>query len=153
VREVEGKIQSSKYKFAIILSKFNEFIGTRLLNGAIECFKKYKFDDENIDIIMVPGAFEIPVVADKLAVSKKYNGIIALGAVIRGETPHFDYISEAVSSGILNVSLKYGVPVIFGVLTTNTVEQALARSDSQKSNKGFDAALTAIEMADLITKL
>jgi 6,7-dimethyl-8-ribityllumazine synthase len=153
VREVHGKIQNSNYKFAVILSKFNEFIGTRLLNGALECFKKYKFDNESIDIIKVPGAFEIPVAADKLAVSKKYNAIIALGAVIRGETPHFDYISEAVSSGILNVSLKYGIPVIFGVLTTNTVDQALARSDSQKTNKGFDAALAAIEMADLIQQL
>jgi 6,7-dimethyl-8-ribityllumazine synthase len=154
VREIEGKIQhTNNYKFAIIVSKFNEFIGIRLLNGALECLKRYEFKDENIDIIKVPGAFEIPIIAEKLAMTKKYDAIIALGAVIRGETPHFDYISESVSSGVLNVSLKYAVPVTFGVLTTNTIEQALERSDSQKNNKGFDAALTAIEMANLITKL
>lgn len=153
MKEIQGKVQESNSKFAVVVSRFNEFIGIRLLNGALECFKKYKFDDESVDIVKVPGAFEIPVTADKLASSKKYNAIVTLGAVIRGDTPHFDYISESVSSGVLEVSLKYGIPVVFGVLTTNTVEQALERSDSQKSNKGFDAALTAIEMADLITKL
>jgi len=153
MKEIQGEPAKTNYKFAIVLSKFNEFIGTRLLNGALECFKKYSISEDNIDIIKIPGAFEIPVTADKLAHLKKYNSIIALGAVIKGETQHFEYISEAVSKGILEVSLKYGIPVIFGVLTANNVDQALERSDSQKVNKGFDAAMAAMEMADVFSKL
>lgn len=150
---IEGNLSSSGFKFAIILSRFNEFIGNKLLAAAIECLKKHNYNEKDFDIIKVPGAFEIPVAADKLASKGEYNAIITLGAVIRGATPHFDYICEAVSRGCANVSLKYGIPVIFGVLTTNTVEQAAERSGSNMSNKGWDAALTAIEMADLIKKL
>ena len=150
---IEGDISSKGYKFAIIVSKFNEFIGNKLLEGAIDCLKKHNYTENDFNLIKVPGAFEIPVIADKIASQKKYNAIIALGAVIRGATPHFDYISHAVSTGCLEVSLKYNVPVVFGVLTTNTVEQALERSNSKLGNKGWDAALTAIEMADLNNKL
>ena len=150
---IEGDISNKDYKFAIILSKFNEFIGNKLLDGAIGCLKKHNYTENDYDLIKVPGAFEIPVIADKIASQRKYDAIIALGAVIRGATPHFDYISNAVSTGCVEVALKYNVPVIFGVLTTNTVEQALERSDSSLGNKGWDAALTAIEMADLNQKL
>lgn len=150
---IEGDISSTGYKFAIIVSKFNEFIGNKLLEGAVDCLKKHNYTEEDFDLIKVPGAFEIPIIAGKLASQMKYNAIIALGAVIRGATPHFDYISNAVSSGCAEVSLKYNVPVVFGVLTTNTVEQALERSNSKLGNKGWDAALTAIEMADLNKKL
>ena len=150
---IEGDISSKGYKFAIIVSKFNEFIGNKLLEGAIDCLKKHNYTENDFNLIKVPGAFEIPVIADKIASQKKYNAIIALGAVIRGATPHFDYISNAVSTGCLEVSLKYNIPVVFGVLTTNTVEQALERSNSKLGNKGWDAALTAIEMADLNNKL
>jgi 6,7-dimethyl-8-ribityllumazine synthase len=150
---IEGDLSSKTYKFAIILSKFNEFIGKKLLEGTIDCLKKHNYPDDSFDLIKVPGAFEIPIAAAKLAASKKYDAIIALGAVIRGATPHFDYISNAVSNGCSQVALKYEIPVVFGVLTTNTVEQAKERSDPNAGNKGWDAALTAIEMADLINKL
>ena len=150
---IEGDISAKGYKFAIILSKFNEFIGNKLLEGAVECLKKHNYTENDFDIIKVPGAFEIPLTAGKLASQKKYNAIITLGAVIRGATPHFEYISNAVSTGCAEVALKYGIPVVFGVLTTNTVEQALERSNSGLGNKGWDAALTAIEMADLNQKL
>ena len=150
---IEGDISAKGYKFAIILSKFNEFIGNKLLEGAVECLKKHNYTENDFDLIKVPGAFEIPLTAGKLASQKKYNAIITLGAVIRGATPHFDYISNAVSTGCAEVALKYGIPVVFGVLTTNTVEQALERSSSGLGNKGWDAALTAIEMADLSQKL
>ncbi|MGA9295068.1 MAG: 6,7-dimethyl-8-ribityllumazine synthase [Ignavibacteriaceae bacterium] len=150
---IEGDISSKGYKFAIIVSKFNEFIGNKLLEGAVDCLKKHSYTENDFDLIKVPGAFEIPIIAGKIASQKKYNAIIALGAVIKGATPHFDYISNAVSTGCAKVSLKYNVPVVFGVLTTNTVEQALERSNSKLGNKGWDAALTAIEMADLNHKL
>jgi 6,7-dimethyl-8-ribityllumazine synthase len=150
---IEGDISSKGYKFALILSKFNEFIGNKLLEGAVECLKKHNYTENDFDLIKVPGAFEIPIIAGKLASKTKYSAIIALGAVIRGATPHFDYISNAVSTGCAEVSLKYGIPVVFGVLTTDTVEQALERSNSKLGNKGWDAALTAIEMADLSNKL
>ncbi|MEJ2613716.1 MAG: 6,7-dimethyl-8-ribityllumazine synthase [Ignavibacteriaceae bacterium] len=150
---IEGDISSKGYRFAIIVSKFNEFIGNKLLEGAVDCLKKHNYTEKDFDLIKVPGAFEIPIIAGKLASQMKYNAIIALGAVIRGATPHFDYISNAVSTGCAEVSIKYNVPVVFGVLTTNTVEQALERSNSKLGNKGWDAALTAIEMADLNNKL
>jgi len=153
INTIEGSLSGRTYKLAIIVSKFNEFIGNKLLEGAIDCLKKHNYPEGNIDVIKVPGAFEIPVIAGKLAAQKKYDAIIALGAVIRGATPHFDYISNIVSTGCSEVALKYDIPVIFGVLTTNTVEQAIERSNSKLGNKGWDAALTAIEMADLSKKL
>ncbi len=150
---IEGNLSRKGYKFAIIVSRFNEFIGNKLLEGCLECLKKHNYSENDFDLIKVPGAFEIPLIAGKLASQKKYDAIIALGAVIRGATPHFDYISNAVSTGCSEVALKYNIPVVFGVLTTNTVEQALERSDSKLGNKGWDAALTAIEMADLNHRL
>jgi 6,7-dimethyl-8-ribityllumazine synthase len=153
MKTFEGNLSSTGFKFAIIVSKFNEFIGNKLLEGAIDCLKKHNYSEDDFDLIKVPGAFEIPVTADKLASQKKYDAIITLGAVIKGATPHFEYISNVVSSGCSEVALKYGIPVVFGVLTTNTIEQAIERSDSKIGNKGWDVALTAIEMADLHKKL
>ena len=152
-RTLNKDLSASDYKFAIILSRFNESIGKRLLDGAIDCLKKHGCKDKNIDIINVPGAYEIPLAADKAAEKKKYNSIICLGAVIKGETPHFEYISSAVSSGVLQVGLKHGLPVIFGVLTTANLKQAKERSGEKTGNKGWEAALAAIEMADLVANL
>ena len=152
-RTLNKEITASGFKFAIVLSRFNESIGKRLLDGALECLKKHGCKDRDVEIINVPGAFEIPLAADITAEKNRYDSIICLGAVIRGETPHFEYISSAVSNGILQVGLKHGIPIIFGVLTTNTVEQAMKRSGKKKGNKGWEAALAAIEMAGLINSL
>ena len=153
MKTVRGKSSGKNLKIVIVLSLFNEFIGQKLLEGAIACLKENSVDDENIDIVKVPGAFEIPLTADRLASSKKYDAIICLGAVIRGETPHFDYVAGAASNGILQVSLKHNLPIAFGVLTTDTVEQAVERSGGKHGNKGKDAAATALEMADLMKKI
>lgn len=150
---IEGKFSVSGKKFAIILSRFNEYIGENLLKGAIDCFEKYGVTKDNIDIIKVPGAFEIPVTADRLAASKKYSAIVCLGVIIRGATPHFEYVASSASSGISQVALKYSLPVIFGVLTTDTVEQAIERAGTKAGNKGWDAAQTAIEMSDLFKQI
>ncbi len=150
---IEGHLNASGLKVAIILSRFNEFIGNRLLEGALDCLKRHNCNDESIDIIKVPGAFEIPLAADKLAAGKKYNAIICLGAVIRGATPHFEYVAGNAANGIARVAEKYGIPVAFGILTTDTIEQAIERAGTKSGNKGWDAALTAIEMADLMKKL
>ena len=150
---IEGGYSCSKLKFAIVLSKYNEFIGQKLLIGALDCLKQYECHEDNIVVVKVPGAFEIPLAAAKLAENWKYNAIICLGAVIRGATPHFDYVAEVTSRGISEISLKYKIPVTFGLLTTNNVEQAIERSGSKAGNKGWEAALTAIEMADLMSKL
>ena len=147
---IEGNPQTKNFKFALVVSRFNEFITDRLLQGAISCFSKQGYDESTIDVVKVPGAFEIPVVASRLAASNKYSGIVCLGAVIRGATPHFDYVSMGVTNGISRVSLDAQIPVIFGVLTTNTIEQAMERSGGKAGNKGWDAALTVIEMADLL---
>jgi 6,7-dimethyl-8-ribityllumazine synthase len=148
-KTIEGKLTGNGKKFAIILSRFNEFIGESLLKSANECLIKHGVVESNIDIIKVPGAFEIPTTADRLAAKKKYDAIICLGAIIRGATPHFDYVASVASSGISQVSLKYSLPVIFGVLTTDTIEQAIERAGTKAGNKGWDSALTALEMADL----
>ncbi|HAB51704.1 MAG TPA: 6,7-dimethyl-8-ribityllumazine synthase [Ignavibacteriales bacterium] len=150
---IEGKISASNYKFAIVQSRDNEFIGDKLLEAALDCLRRHNCEERNITVVKVPGAFEISVTADKLATQKRFDAIICLGAVIRGATPHFEYISSAVSNGISQTALKHGVPVIYGVLTTDTVEQAIERSGTKSGNKGWDAALTAIEMADLFQKL
>lgn len=150
---LRGKISGNDFKAAIVLSLFNELIGQKLLEGALQCLKENNVDDENIDIVKVPGAFEIPLTADKLASLKKYDAIICLGAVIRGDTPHFDYVAGAAGNGILQVSLKYRIPVIFGILTTDTIEQALERAGGKHGNKGADSAVTALEMSDLMKKL
>jgi 6,7-dimethyl-8-ribityllumazine synthase len=153
MKTIEGKLSAGNKKFAIVFSRFNEFVGEGLLKSAYNCLLKHEAREENIDVIKVPGAFEIPVTADKLASRKKYDAIICLGVVIRGATPHFEYISSAASNGILQTSLKYSVPVIFGVLTTDTIEQAIERAGTKAGNKGWDAAITAIEMADLFKSL
>lgn len=150
---IEGKISASNYKFAIVQSRFNEFVGEKLLGAALDCLRRHNCEERNITVVKVPGAFEISVTADKLASQKRFDAIICLGAVIRGATPHFEYISSAVSNGISQTALKYGIPVIFGILTTDTVEQAIERSGTKSGNKGWDAALTAIEMADLFQNI
>lgn len=153
MKTFEGDLIAKGLKFAIIVGRFNEFIGSKLLSGAMDGFKRHGVEEENIDIIWVPGAFEIPLVAKKLAKTKKYDAVICLGAVIRGATPHFDYVSNEVSKGIANVSLETEVPVIFGVLTTDTIEQAIERAGTKVGNKGYDAAVSSIEMANLLKQI
>ena len=149
MKAIEGKLIGTGKKFAIIFSRFNEFVGHGLLKAANDCLLKHGVNENSIDIIKVPGAFEIPVTADRLASKKKYDAIICLGVIIRGATPHFEYVSSAASNGISQVSQKYSLPVIFGVLTTDTIEQAIERAGTKAGNKGWDSALTALEMADL----
>ncbi|MDT8715938.1 6,7-dimethyl-8-ribityllumazine synthase [Clostridium sp. 19966] len=153
MKTYEGKLVAQGSKFAIIVGRFNEFIGGKLLSGALDGLRRHGVEEENIEIAWVPGAFEIPLVAKKMAKSEKYDAILCLGAVIRGATPHFDYVSSEVSKGIANASLETGVPVIFGVLTTDTIEQAIERAGTKAGNKGYDAAVTAIEMANLLKQL
>ncbi len=145
----EGNLNAEGLKFAIVVSRFNSFITERLLEGALDCLVRHGCNKDNIEIFKTPGAFEIPLVAKKLA-EKDYDAVIALGAVIRGETPHFDYVAAEVSKGVASVSLETGKPVIFGVLTTDTVEQAIDRAGAKAGNKGWEAALAAIEMANLL---
>lgn len=149
MKAIEGKLIGTGKKFAIIFSRFNEFVGEGLLKAASDCLLKHGVNENSIEIIKVPGAFEIPVTADRLASKKKYDAIICLGVIIRGATPHFDYVASATSNGISQVSQKFSLPVIFGVLTTDTIEQAIERAGTKAGNKGWDSALTALEMADL----
>jgi len=153
MKVIEGKLNAKGKKFAIVVSRFNDFISTRLLDGALDCLKRHHCDENDITVVWVPGSFEIPLTAQKLAEKKNFDAVICLGAVIRGETPHFDYVSAEVSKGIANVSLKTNVPVIFGIITADTVEQAIDRAGTKAGNKGWAAALTAIEMADLNDKI
>lgn len=148
----EGKLVSQGAKYGIIVGRFNEFIGGKLLSGALDGLKRHGVDEKEIEIAWVPGAFEIPLAAKKMAKSKKYDAIICLGAVIKGSTPHFDFVSSEVSKGIASVSLETEVPVIFGVLTTDTIEQAIERAGTKAGNKGYDAAITAIEMTNLLNQ-
>ncbi len=148
-RVIEGKLDARQMKVGIIVSRFNNFITEKLLGGAMEALKQHGGEDENIDVVHVPGAFEIPLFAHKMAASGKYTALVCLGAVIRGETPHFEYISAEVSRGIANAMIEHRIPIAFGVLTTNTLEQAVERSGTKMGNKGYEAALTAIEMASL----
>jgi len=150
VKTIEGKLIVQDEKFCIVVARFNEFITSKLLSGAIDELTRHGAKEENITVVWSPGAFEIPVLAQKLAKSAKYDAIIALGAVIRGATPHFDYVSSEISKGVASVSLATGVPVIFGVLTTENIEQAIERAGTKAGNKGSDAAKAAIEMANLI---
>lgn len=150
---VEGVLSAKEKKFAIVVSRFNDFISSKLLAGAEDCLLRHECKPQNITVVKVPGAFEIPLATYKLAVSKKYNAIICLGAVIKGATPHFDYVAAEVSKGIASVGIETGVPCSFGVLTTDNLEQAIERAGSKSGNKGWDAAMSAIEMADLLTKL
>ncbi len=149
----EGQLKADDKKFGIIVGRFNEFIGGKLLSGAVDALKRHGGSEGNIEISWVPGAFEMPLVAKKLAKSKKYDAVICLGAVIRGATPHFDYVSNEVTKGIASVSLDSEIPVIFGVLTTDTIEQAIERAGTKSGNKGYDAAVSAIEMVNLLDQL
>ena len=145
----EGNISAEGYRFAIIASRFNDFISSKLVEGALDALNRHGAQDENIVLIKVPGAFEIPIAAKRLAESKKYDAIICLGAVIRGATPHFDYVAAEVSKGIANIAIDTGIPVTFGVLTTDNLEQAIERAGSKSGNKGWDAAVAAMEMVNL----
>jgi len=149
MNKFEGKLVVNTEKFCIVIARFNDFIGSKLLSGAIDTLVRHGADSANIDIVWVPGAFEIPLAVKKVANSKKYDAIITLGAIIRGNTPHFDYVAAELSKGIAQVSLESGVPVAFGVLTTDTIEQAIERAGTKSGNKGADAAKTAIEVANL----
>ena len=148
-RIIEGNLTAEGKKFGIIASRFNDFIVGKLVDGAVDALTRSGADDKDITILKVPGAFEIPLVAGKMAAQKKYDAIICLGAVIRGATTHYDYVCAEVSKGIASVSLESGVPVMFGILTTETIEQAIERAGTKAGNKGFDVALGAIEMANL----
>jgi 6,7-dimethyl-8-ribityllumazine synthase len=153
VKTIEGKLTVKNEKFCIIVSRFNEFISSKLLSGAIDELVRHGVAEDNINVVWSPGAFEIPVLAQKCAKSGIYDAIISLGAIIRGSTPHFDYVSAELSKGIASVSLNTGVPVIFGVLTTENIEQAIERAGTKAGNKGSDAAKAAIEMANLLKLL
>ena len=150
---LEGQLTGVNKKFAIVLSRFNSIFTERLLEGAVDCLKRHGVNDSDITVARVPGAFEIPIICQKLAKTGRFDGIIALGAVIRGDTPHFDYVAAEVSKGIAAVSLSSNTPIAFGVLTTDTIEQAEARSGSKGGNKGFDAAMTVLEMVSLTEKI
>lgn len=150
---IEGNLDASKLKFGVIVSRFNDLISKGLLDGALDCLKRHGAKEESIEVVMSPGSFEIPLIAKKLASSGKYNAIICLGAVIRGATPHFEYVAAEAAKGIAKVSLDTDVPVSFGILTTDTFEQALERAGAKPGNKGFDAALSAIELANVSAKL
>lgn len=149
IKVYEGQLVSNQLCYGIVVGRFNEFISGKLLSGALDALKRHGAKEEEIEIAWVPGAFEIPLFAQKMAASGKYDAVITLGAVIRGSTPHFDYVCSEVSKGVAAVSLKTGVPTIFGVLTTDTIEQAVERAGTKAGNKGWDAATTAIEMANL----
>lgn len=149
----EGQLIARQFNFALVVSRFNEFISHRLLEGALDCLKRHEADEEKIDIVWVPGAFEVPAIAQKLAQGKRYHAIICLGAVIRGDTPHFDYVASEVAKGIAQVGLQSGIPVAFGIITSDTIEQAIERAGTKAGNKGWAAALSAIEMADLCRRL
>ena len=152
MRIIEGLLTVTNEKFCIVVSRFNEFISAKLLSGAIDELKRHGVADENIDVVWCPGAFEIPLISKKCAKSGKYNAVITLGAVIKGATGHYDFVAAEVSKGVAQVSLETGVPVIFGVLTTDNLEQAIERAGTKAGNKGSEAAKAAIEMANL-TKL
>ena len=149
----EGQLVAEGLKFGIIASRFNEFITNKLLEGAIDALKRHGVADADISVAWVPGAFEIPMVAKKMAASGKFDAVICVGAVIRGSTPHFDYIASEVSKGVAQVGMKTGVPAIFGVITTENIEQAIERAGTKAGNKGFEAAESAIEMANLLKSM
>jgi 6,7-dimethyl-8-ribityllumazine synthase len=150
---IEGDIQAKGLKFGIVISRFNDFITSRLLDGALDALIRHGAQEGDIEIVKVPGSFEIPLAAKKLASKGVYNAVICLGTVIRGATPHFEYVAAEVSKGIAAASLDTGVPIAFGIITSDTIEQAIERAGSKAGNKGWDAAITAIEMAQVIRKL
>jgi 6,7-dimethyl-8-ribityllumazine synthase len=149
----EGQFNASGLKFGIVVSRFNAFITKALLDGALDALRRHGAEEENIEVFWVPGSFEIPSVARRLAQSGKYDALLCLGCIIRGATPHFDYVAAQCASGVAQVGYETGVPTIFGVLTTETIEQAIERAGTKAGNKGFEAAMAAIEMADLVRQL
>ena len=152
MRTIEGKLDAKGLRFGIVISRFNEFISGKLLSGCLDGLTRHGADEKHIDVVWAPGAFELPLLAKKLATAKenRYDAVICLGTVIRGATPHFDFVASEVSKGIANIGLETGKPVIYGVLTTDSIEQAIERAGTKSGNKGFDAALAAIEMANLM---
>jgi len=148
-RFIEGNLIGTGLRVGVVVGRFNEFIGSKLLGGALDAFKRHGMDEDAVDVAWVPGAFEIPLIAQKMAQSGKYDAVITLGAVIRGSTPHFDYVCNEAAKGVSRVALDTGVPTIFGVLTVDTIEQAIERAGTKAGNKGWEAAVTAIEMANL----
>ena len=152
-RVIEGQLQAAGLRFAIVVSRFNSFITERLLAGALDALTRTGCNPETIDVIKVPGSWEIPLAAGELAKQHRYDAIICLSAIIRGETPHFDYVAGEAAKGVAHIAAETGVPVAFGVLTTNTLEQAIDRAGGKSGNKGFDAAMTAVEMANLLRTL
>ena len=150
---LEGKLVAEDLKIGIVVGRFNEFIGSNLLSGCVDGLVRHGVNDSDIDVAWVPGAFEIPVIAKKMAESKKYDAVICLGAVIKGATSHYDYVCAEVSKGIATVSMNTGVPVMFGVVTTDTIQQAIERAGTKAGNKGYDCAVSAIEMANLVKNM
>ena len=153
IKKIEGKLTAKDKKFAIVAGRFNEFISSKLVEGAIDCLTRHHCKDENITVAWTPGSFEIPLIAKKLAEKNSYDAVICLGAVIRGATPHFEYVAAEVSKGIAQVSLSSGTPVIFGIITPDSIEQAIERAGTKAGNKGWDAALSAMEMVNLLDEL
>lgn len=153
VKIYEGKLIAGSQKFAIVAGRFNELISSKLVGGALDALKRHNVSEDKIDLAWVPGAYEIPLVAQKMARSGKYGAVICLGAIIRGSTPHFDYVASEAAKGIAQVALQSGIPVVFGVLTTDSIEQAIERAGTKAGNKGFDAAISAIEMINLLGQL
>ncbi len=154
MKTFEGKLVNKKdIRIGIVVARFNELVTTKLLGGALDGLRRHEIDDDHIDVAWCPGAFEIPLIAKKMAASGRYDAVICLGAVIRGATSHFDYVCSEVSKGIANVGLESGIPVMFGVLTTDSIEQALERAGTKAGNKGYDCALGAIEMVNLINEI
>ena len=153
MKKFEGKFNGKGIKIGIVAGRFNEFITSKLVGGAVDVLKRNDVIDEDIDIAWVPGAFEIPLITKKMAESKKYDAIITLGAVIKGSTPHFDYVCAEVSKGVAQISLQTGLPIMFGVLTTNNIEEAIERAGTKAGNKGSDVAFGALEMIDLIKNI
>jgi len=153
MKVIQGELQAAGLRFGIVVSRFNDFITGKLLEGALDGLLRHGASEEEIEVVKVPGAFEIPLVAKKLASTGSYDGVICLGTVIRGATPHFEYVAAEVSKGVASASLDTGVPIAFGVITADTIEQAVERAGTKSGNKGFDAAITAIEMANVFKKL
>ncbi len=153
VKHIEGHLNAKGFRFGLIISRFNEFISGKLLSGALDALKRHEAKDEDMEIFWVPGSFEVPLVAKKLANSERFDAVICLGAVIRGNTPHFEYVASEVAKGIAQVELDTEIPVMFGIITSDTLEQAIERAGTKAGNKGWDAALGAIEMVNLMQKL
>lgn len=153
MKVIEGKLNAKGLKFGIVVGRFNEFIGSKLLGGAMDALTRHDANDDDIDMIWAPGSYEIPLLAKKMAKSGRYDAVICLGAVIRGATPHFDYVANEVAKGVAQAGLETEVPIIFGVLTTDSIEQAIERAGTKSGNKGFDAAMAAIEMGNLMKEL